>query len=107
MDLQSGYWQVPIKESDRAKTAFVTADGLYHFKVMPMGLCSAPATFQRMMDVVLSGLKWTTCLVYLDDIIVPSWLTRGSCGVLLGPVSQTISGFREIFHFDLVCLGWA
>ena len=37
-----------------------------------MGLCSAPATFQRMMDVVLSGLKWTTCLVYLDDIIVYS-----------------------------------
>jgi hypothetical protein len=72
MDLQSGYWQVPIKESDRAKTAFVTVDGLYHFKVMPMGLCSAPATFQRMMDVVLSGLKWTTCLVYLDDIIVYS-----------------------------------
>jgi hypothetical protein len=72
MDLQSGYWQVPIKESDRAKTAFATADGLYHFKVMPMGLCSAPATFQRMMDVVLSGLKWTTCLVYLDDIIVYS-----------------------------------
>ena len=37
-----------------------------------MGLCSAPATFRRMMDVVLSGLKWTTCLVYLDDIIVYS-----------------------------------
>jgi len=37
-----------------------------------MGLCSAPATFQRMMDVVLSGLKWTTCLVYLDVIIVYS-----------------------------------
>jgi hypothetical protein len=72
MDLQSGYWQVPIKESDRPKTAFVTADGLYQFKVMAMGLCSAPGTFQRMMDVVLSGLKWTTCLVYLDDIVVYS-----------------------------------
>jgi hypothetical protein len=35
-----------------------------------MGLSSAPGTFQRMMDVVLSGLKWTTCLVYLDEIIV-------------------------------------
>jgi hypothetical protein len=70
MDLQSRYWQVPIKESDRPKTAFVTADGLYQFKVMAMGLYSAPGTFQRMMDVVLSGLKWTTCLVYLDDIVV-------------------------------------
>jgi Reverse transcriptase (RNA-dependent DNA polymerase) len=74
MDLQSGYWQVPIKEADRPKTAFLTADGLYQFKVMAMGLCSAPGAFQRMMDVVLSGLKWTTCLVYLDDIIVYSRL---------------------------------
>ncbi|KZR99904.1 Uncharacterized protein APZ42_004039, partial [Daphnia magna] len=72
MDLQSGYWQVPIKESDRPKTAFVTADGLYQFKVMAMRLCSAPGTFQRMMDLVLSGLRWTTCLVYLDDIVAYS-----------------------------------
>ncbi|KZR98124.1 Uncharacterized protein APZ42_006601, partial [Daphnia magna] len=72
MDLESRYWQVPIKESDSPKTAFVTADGLYQFKVMAMGLCSAPGTFQRMMDVVLSGLRWTTCLVDLDDIVVYS-----------------------------------
>jgi hypothetical protein len=42
------------------------------FKVMAMGLCSAPGSFQRMMDVVMSGLKWTTSLVYLDDIVVYS-----------------------------------
>ena len=71
MDLQ-GYWQVPNRKTDFANTAFFAADGLCHFKVMPMGLCSAPATFQRMIDVVLSGLKWTTCLVNLDDIIVYS-----------------------------------
>ncbi|KZS03761.1 Uncharacterized protein APZ42_033431 [Daphnia magna] len=40
--------------------------------VMAMGLCSVPGTFQRMMDVVLSGLRCTTCLVYLDDIEVYS-----------------------------------
>jgi hypothetical protein len=39
--------------------------------------------------------------------LIPSWLTRGSCGVLLGPVFRTISGFRGIFHFDLVRSGWA
>lgn len=72
MDLQSGYWQVPIQEEDKPKTAFVTADGLYQFKVMPFGLCAAPSTFQRMMDVVLSGLRWSSCLVYLDDIIIYS-----------------------------------
>ena len=59
-----------LAEEDRAKTAFCTTEGLYEFKVMPFGLCNAPATFQRLMDVVLCGLQWTTCLVYLDDIIV-------------------------------------
>ncbi|KAK8771367.1 hypothetical protein V5799_025390 [Amblyomma americanum] len=70
MDLKSGYWQIEVVEKDREKTAFITPDGLYEFKVMPFGLCSAPATFQRVMDTVLAGLKWQTCLVYLDDVVV-------------------------------------
>ncbi len=70
MDLEAGYWQVGVREEDREKTAFITADGLYQFRVMPFGLTNAPATFQRMMDILLSGLKWVTCLVYLDDIVV-------------------------------------
>ncbi|GBM06550.1 Retrovirus-related Pol polyprotein from transposon 17.6, partial [Araneus ventricosus] len=70
MDLKSGYWQIEVDDKDREKTAFVTSDGLYEFKVMPFGLCNAPATFERMMDTVLRGLKWNICLCYLDDIIV-------------------------------------
>lgn len=70
MDLRSGYWQIAVDARDREKTAFITPDGLYEFKVLPFGLCSAPATFQRMMDTVLSGLKWQSCLVYLDDVVV-------------------------------------
>ncbi|GMF80467.1 unnamed protein product [Phytophthora fragariaefolia] len=42
---------------------------------MPFGLMNAPSTFQRMMNGVLRGLTWTTCLVYLDDIVI---YTRGS-----------------------------
>lgn len=69
MDLKNGYWQVPMKASDLQKTAFVTPGGLYEFLVMPFGLCSATGIFQRMMDFVLVGLKWATCLLYLEDII--------------------------------------
>ena len=84
LDLKSGYWQIEVDERDREKTAFVTPDGLYQFRVLPFGLCSAPATFQRMMDTVLTGLKWQTCLVYLDDVVVFSATFENiftACGV--------------------------
>ena len=69
LDLVSGYWPVSLSREARAKTAFDTHSGLFQFKVMPFGLCNAPATFERLMDRVLQGLRWTRCLVYLDDII--------------------------------------
>ena len=71
LDLKSGYWQVPIMEQDKAKTAFHTSSGqLFEFNQVPFGLCNAPATFSRLMDRVLASLHWETCLFYLDDIIV-------------------------------------
>lgn len=70
LDLKNGYWQVPVAGGDRQKTAFITPDGLYEFTRLPFGLSNAPATFQRLMDRVLNRLKWTACLVYLDDILV-------------------------------------
>ena len=70
LDMLSGYWQVEVAEGDKDKTAFATHDGLFQFNVLPFGLCNGPATFQRLMDTVLSGLHWSSCLVYLDDVIV-------------------------------------
>ena len=76
LDLKSGYWQVPIREQDKEKTAFRTCSGqLYEFNQLPFGVCNAPATFSRLMDRALAGLAWNICLYYLDDIIVfsASW----------------------------------
>ena len=70
LDLQSGYWQVPMEPSDRDKTAFVVAGGLYRFLVMPFGLCNAVATFQRYMDQILTEMKHRKVAVYVDDVIV-------------------------------------
>ena len=70
LDLASGYWQVEVKPEDREKTAFITSEGLYEFNVLPFGLCNGPATFQRLMNILLAGIQWHDCLVYLDDIIV-------------------------------------
>ena len=50
------------------KAVFVTHEGLFQFRVMPFGLCNAPAMFERLMDRVLTGMRWSRCLVYLDDV---------------------------------------
>jgi Reverse transcriptase (RNA-dependent DNA polymerase) len=70
IDLQSGYWPLSVRAEDQEKTAFTTADGHYQFRAMLFGLSGAAHTFQRAMDVILAGLKWTACLVYLDDVVV-------------------------------------
>jgi hypothetical protein len=59
-----------MTEEDRAKTAFSTKEGPWEYTRLPFGLKTAPATFQRMMNVVLSGLTGSRCFVFLDDIVV-------------------------------------
>ena len=71
-DFRSSYHQVEVRPEDADKTAFICREGLYRFNTMPFGLTGAPATFQRLMDMVMSGLAYEICLVYLDDVIVYS-----------------------------------
>ena len=86
LDLKSGYWQVPLDDAAKEKTAFSTGSGLWQFKVMPFGLCNAPATFERLMEQVLLGLPTSIALVYLDDIVVPGCT-----------FSHQISNLRQVF----------
>ena len=70
LDLYSGSWQVKMDAADTDMTTLIIRQGLFRFTVMPFGLSNAPATFERLMKLVLSGLNWKTCLIYLDDVIV-------------------------------------
>ncbi|CAF3963140.1 unnamed protein product, partial [Rotaria sordida] len=71
LDLKSGFYQIPIREEDQPKTAFITPFGLFQFNVLPMGLKNSPPTFQKVMTDTLKTCR-PFSLVYLDDIIVYS-----------------------------------
>ena len=71
LDLASGFYQLAISKGSRGITAFPTPLGLFQWRVMPMGLCNAPATFQRAMnDILKDHIQKGYCLVYIDDIII-------------------------------------
>lgn len=70
VDMTCGFNQIEIAEADRPKTGFVTPDCARQYTRMPFGLANAPATFQRMVDILLSGMKWVNAIGYLDDIII-------------------------------------
>ena len=84
--LTSGYRQVEVNKADQEKTTFCTPFGLFQFKVTPFGLTNAPSTFQSLMELVLRGLHWSTCLVYSDDIIVYS-----------STIDEHFTRLREVF----------
>lgn len=78
-DLRSGFWQVPLRECDKDKTAFQTPFGTYRFTRMPFGLKNAPSTFQRLIDKLRSSVNRSlsqiegdnvTLLAYQDDLLL-------------------------------------
>ena len=69
-DLRAGYHQVILHPRDAHKTTFITKRGSFQFNVLPFGLCNAPGTFQRLMDLVLAGMNYDICLVYTEEIII-------------------------------------
>ena len=87
MDLASGYYQIPMKKEDKCKTPFYTRRGLMQCTVMPFGLTGAPSTFENLIEKVMRGLQWETCVLYLDDVIC-----FGS------DFSKTYQNLQEIFE---------
>ncbi|KAG1332920.1 hypothetical protein G6F62_007014 [Rhizopus arrhizus] len=69
LDAASGYWQVPMEIDSIERTGFITPQGTYEFQVMPFGLTSAPATFQRMMTNLLGEYIGKFVHVFIDDVI--------------------------------------
>ena len=70
LDLAMGYHQIDMDRRDIDKTAFSTKEGHWAYNRMPFGLKTAPATFQKMMNNVLSDSTGTRCFVFLDDIVI-------------------------------------
>ena len=70
LDAASAYWSMPLANQDKEKTAFAVPRGKFEFNITPYGLCNAGASYQRMMDVTLSGLPPDRILAYMDDIVI-------------------------------------
>ncbi|XP_052778481.1 uncharacterized protein LOC128215916 [Mya arenaria] len=91
LDLTSGYFQIPLKKEDVPKSAFACKFGQYEMVRMPFGLNNAASTFQRTIELVLQGLQWETCLVYIDDIVV----FGSDLEQHLGRLEEVLSRIRE------------
>ena len=69
LDCTSGYWQIPVQEESRDKTAFKTSKGLFEWNVLSFGLRNASATFQRTVNKILEPHQDYSSS-YIDDIAI-------------------------------------
>ena len=70
LDMRSGYFQIPMDEESKPKTAFVVPDGTYEYTRMPFGIQAGPAVFSRIMSHIFRGLTFKTMIVYIDDLMI-------------------------------------
>jgi transposase InsO family protein len=114
VDANQGFKQMEVHPDSIEKTAFVTPDGKYECLRMPFGLCVSPAEYQMMMDKVLGSLKWSICMVYIDDIVIhgKSWQehlerlntvlrTLSNAGITLKPKKCRL-GFTELPYLGYI-----
>ncbi|RDX77401.1 Retrovirus-related Pol polyprotein from transposon 17.6, partial [Mucuna pruriens] len=79
MDAYSRYNQIRMYERDEEKTAFITDDGIFCYRVMPFGLKNAGATYQCLMDEIFKEVRGTNVEVYVDDMVVKSKTADSHC----------------------------
>jgi len=91
LDLASGYLQVPLTESAKEKTAFVTPNESGQFERMVFGLINAPYEFSRLMQRIMSPLRDKVAMWYLDDILIPST----SCEDMFKRLKQVFEVLKE------------
>lgn len=72
LDLNSGYYQIPMSEQSQHLTAFVTPDGHYEYTRMPFGLVNAPAVSQHMINKALGKDRYDLAIHYMDDLLSPA-----------------------------------
>ena len=72
MDAFSGYNQIQMAKEDQEKTAFITSQRLYCYKVMPFGLKNTGATYQKLVNQMFKKQIWRNVKVYVDGMLVKS-----------------------------------
>ncbi|KAF9762121.1 Retrovirus-related Pol polyprotein from transposon 17.6 [Nosema granulosis] len=87
-----------MEEKNKEKTAFSYKDRLYEYNRMPFGLCNAPATFQRAMNIILSKENRKFVIPYLDDVIVYSKNIedrKDHLGIVMGKLKAACISLNE------------